>query len=151
MDTIDKKTAAFVQAMDAEVIQTTEDMVEPSQRSIDSGVFHKPRRKNTDEITSFLKNNTLSVLERMHNIATDSLYTRDENGQRIRQSVPPGVQLQAGIAFLDRAMGKPQVNVDLTSANRPISFDAAFASPPLIVPNSSIETVEPIDSIDTEA
>ena len=149
MDTIDKKSSAFVQAMDAEVQRINGDMVEPSQRSIDLGVT-KVRRKNTDEITYFLKANTLSVLERLHNIATDSLYSRDENGKKIRISVPPGVQLQAGIAFLDRAMGKPQVNVDLTSGQRPISFDGAFASPPLIVPHSSIETAEAIESIDTE-
>lgn len=128
--TIDKTTKAFIQATEAEIVATDTDMIDPSVNApIAPNV---PRKRRPDEVQYFLKANTLAVLERLHNIATDSLYTRNDKGMRERTPVPAGVQLQASIAFLDRAMGKPQVNVDLTSGDRPIMFDAAFASRPLI-------------------
>ena len=89
------------------------------------------RRQKPEELKHFLQANTLAVVERMVAIATDTLYTRGEDGERQRVPVPVGAQLQAAIAFLDRSLGKPQVNVDITSEGRPVVFDQAFAAPPL--------------------
>jgi hypothetical protein len=146
MDTIDKDSMAYLRAVDARVEAIDEAMEYPSDASVGAAVsMPKPRRKS-EEISFFLKSNTLSVLERLHNIATDSLYTRANSGERIRTSVPAGVQLQAAIAFLDRAMGKPQVSVDLQVSERPIMFDATFSAPPLIQ-----GTVGPVDNGDSES
>ena len=144
MEAIDKSTKAFIEATDIEVQHTLDDMLDPPDASLSQGINAPTRqRKRPEEVQYFLKSNTLAVLERLHNIATDCLYTRDDQGNRVRQQVQPGVQLQAATAFLDRAMGKPQVNVDLTSGDRPIMFDAAFQARPLI--QASIEPMEQHD------
>jgi hypothetical protein len=46
-------------------------------------------------------------------------------------------------------MGKAQVNIDLTSGDRPIVFDSSFNAPPLIAGHNSTETIEDIESIDS--
>jgi hypothetical protein len=144
MDAIDKGTREFIEATDAMVIKDNEAMENPST---DAPVQH--RRKRPDEVIAFLKQNTLGTLERLHSIATDSLYMRDNEGKRQRVPVPVGVQLQASIAFLDRAMGKPQVSVDLTSGDRPIMFDASFAHKPLV--QATIESIDNGDDRDLDS
>jgi hypothetical protein len=129
MDAIDKTTQAFIDATDAMVEQEITDMVDPS---INASIKPENKRKRDSEVVAYLKQRTLAAIERLDHIATDQLYTRDKDGKRQRVTVPVGVQLQACIAFLDRAMGKPQVNVDLTSGDRPIMFDASFAHKPLV-------------------
>lgn len=149
MEAIDKSTKAFIEATDIEVQQNLDDMLDPPDASLNQGINAPTRqRKRPEEVQYFLKANTLANLERINNIANDCLYTRDEKGNRIRQQVPVGVQLQAAISFLDRAMGKPQVNVDLTSGDRPIMFDAAFQARPLI--QASIEPLEQHDDDDED-
>lgn len=140
MYAIDKASIAYLRAEDAIVQRDINDMEEPSDASVNQGVNATRRRSRPEEVQYFLKANTLSIIERLHNIATDTLYTRDEKGERQRIFVPAGVQLQAANGFLDRAMGKPQVNVDLTSGDRPIMFDAAFQARPLV--QASIDTIE---------
>ena len=132
MDIIDKTTKSYINATDAEVEDSIDAMIAPDNASIDQGRMITKRRKRPEEVQYFLKQNTLAALERIANIAQDQLYMRDEQGMRIRTPVPIGVQLQAAIHLLDRAMGKPQVNVDMTSGDRPIVFDTAYAAPPLI-------------------
>ena len=140
MDTIDKKSLEFIKAQDAVTEKVMDHMINPPDGP---GALVK-KRQRPSEIQFFLKNGTLPVLERLMNIATDSLYSRDENGQRHRIAVPPGVQLQASIAFLDRAMGKPTIAVDVTSGDRPIMFDSAFQAKPLI--QAVIETPDSMQS-----
>jgi hypothetical protein len=148
MEIIDKSTREFVRATDAIVTRDMDDMTNPSDASVNQGIDGPKRRQRPEELTYFLKQNTLAIMERMHNIAMDALYYRDETGQRQRSLVPAGVQLQASIAFLDRALGKPQVAIDLTSGDRPIMFDASFSASPLIQ-RSHVPMVEDIvDSLD---
>ena len=127
---IDKTSKEYLDALDAESVAMEAELENPP----DPAAPRAPsaRRKRPEEVQYFLKANTLSILERLHNIATDNLYSRDENGTRYRQEVSPGVQLAAATSFLDRAMGKPQVNVDLTSGERPIIIDSALLAQPLI-------------------
>jgi len=131
MDTIDKDSLAYLNATDAMAQRINDDLENPPDDSKGTPVLERKRTKDS-EVTAFLKRNSLASLERLHNIAMDQLYTRDDRGERHRVSVPVGVQLQAAVNFLDRAMGKPQVNVDLTIGDRPIVFDAAFNQAPLI-------------------
>ena len=128
MDAIDKSTKEFIEATDAMVTRDINDMIDPSINA----PMRTNARKRDSEVVAYLKQHTLGAIERLHHIATDSLYTRSDKGERIKVPVPVGVQLQASIAFLDRAMGKPQVSVDLTSGDRPIMFDASFAHKPLV-------------------
>lgn len=129
MDTIDKRSIEYLNATDAIFEQDNQELIDPS---VNAPISPPKRRQRPEELQYFLKSNTLSIIERLHNIANDTLYTRDEQGTRQRINVPVGVQLQAAMGFLDRAMGKPQVNIDLTSGDRPIVFDGAFAGIPLV-------------------
>jgi len=128
MDTIDKNSIEFIRAQDAVTERNMEFMESPPDGP---GALVK-KRQRASEIQYFLKNGTLPVLERLMSMATDTLYTRTEQGTKVRVPVPPGVQLQASIAFLDRAMGKPTVAVDVTSGDRPIVFDPILQAKPLI-------------------
>jgi hypothetical protein len=144
MDAIDKSTKAFIEATDAYIEKETKDMTDPS---INAPVRTNSRKRDS-EVVAFLKQGTLGVIERLHHIATDALYMRMDDGQRVKVPVPVGVQLQASIAFLDRAMGKPQVSVDLTSGDRPIMFDASFAHKPLVQASLDPMLLESNDSDD---
>jgi hypothetical protein len=145
MDAIDKSTKEFIEATDAMVIRELNDMTDPSINAPINPGRKKPR---PSEVVAYLKQNTLATIERLHHIATDSLYTRSDDGKRLRVPVPVGVQLQASIAFLDRAMGKPQVSVDLTSGDRPIMFDASFAHKPLVQASLDPTLLEAVDTED---
>ena len=132
---------AYLEAVDAEVEAREKELEDPPDLSQGTSVVPNKRRAKPSEVQFFLKSNTLSILIRLEAIATNNLYSRDENGQRYRQEVNPGVQLAAATSFLDRAMGKPQVSVDLTSGDRPIVIDAALLAQPLI--QAEIGPVEP--------
>jgi len=132
MSIIDKASDAYIQAVDAEVEAREQELIDPPDDSQGASVVPRKRRAKPDEVQFFLKSNTLGVLMRLEAIATNNLYSRDENGTRYRQEVNPGVQLAAATTFLDRAMGKPQVSVDLTSGDRPIIIDASLLVQPLI-------------------
>jgi hypothetical protein len=90
------------------------------------------RKQKPEEVRYFLEQNTLSMLERLHNIASDNLYSRMQNGERVKTPVPPGVQLAAITDFLDRSLGKPKTQVDITSGDRPIIIDPILMSEPLV-------------------
>ena len=129
---IDRSSREYIEAEEAESEAMQSEMIDPPDISAGKPVEIRASRKKSDEVQHFLKSNTLAVLERLYGISTDNLYSRDEFGQKYRVSVPPGVQLAAATNFLDRSMGKPQVNIDLTSDQRPIMIDAALSMAPLI-------------------
>lgn len=141
MDTIDKQSMSYIKAQDALVQRINDDMIDPPDDSKGTPVLERPRRQRDSETVAFMKRNTLATLERLHNIAMDTLYTRDDEGQRHRVSVPVGVQLQAAVNFLDRAMGKPQVNIDLSVGERPVVFDSELQAPPLIQGSDVSDTI----------
>jgi len=152
MSIIDKMSEGYLRAIDAEVEAREQELEDPPDQSAGASIVPRKRKTKPDEVQFFLKSNTLGVLMRLEAIATNNLYSRDENGTRYRQEVNPGVQLAAATSFLDRAMGKPQVSVDLTSGDRPIVIDSALIAQPLIqaeiAPVGSIESTGSTDDID---
>lgn len=152
MSIIDKTSAAYMEAVQAETEAMEQNLIDPPD--MPNGQVSTKPRKRSEEVQYFLKQNTLAVLERLHNMAMDSLYSRDESGERVRVSVQPGVQLAAATAFLDRAMGKPQVSVDLTSGDRPIIVSQEMMMPPLVqgiidvTPQNSNNSIAPNNGVE---